>query len=120
MISKQKNITSSEDGGVQTLNTFWASSYCNFGIHNNMCKGAQYEVYVNWCGDQWTEDNIKGGLTRFGWGTRYIGYDQVGKNDQSFGYGGTCMFSHNNEFIQYGESYGKGDTITCAISFINN
>ncbi|XP_021726338.1 heterogeneous nuclear ribonucleoprotein U-like protein 1 isoform X2 [Chenopodium quinoa] len=39
----------------------------------------------------------------------------LGETKGSFGYGGTGKFSTNAKFVDYGERFGIGDTITCLV-----
>jgi len=59
----------------------------------------QYEVEIT------TE-----GLVRVGWATSIAGLE-LGKDDKSFGYGGTGKKSWNRSFEDYGGPFGKGDVI---------
>lgn len=40
---------------------------------------------------------------------------KLGETEQSFGFGGTGKFSHGGNFLNFGEKFGVGDTIICAI-----
>lgn len=40
---------------------------------------------------------------------------KLGETKQSFGFGGTGKFSHDGNFLNFGEKFGVGDTIICAI-----
>ncbi|KAK2977111.1 hypothetical protein RJ640_017635 [Escallonia rubra] len=39
----------------------------------------------------------------------------LGESEHSFGFGGTGKYSHGGRFSDYGERYGVGDIITCAV-----
>jgi len=43
----------------------------------------------------------------------------LGDTAESYGYGGTGKKSHNNEFLEFGGSYGPGDVIGCIIDVDN-
>merc|ERR1719244_2442344 len=97
---------------AQTTHTSWVGAYGEFGV----CRGrVQYEAFINWTGDKWARDNIRGGLCRFGFGTEYARV--CGRDGESFGYGGTGMFSFYNNFTKFGEPFTTKDTITVAIDF---
>ena len=89
-------------------------AYGEFG-----CKYGKvfYEAYISWIGDKWSPTNIRGGLSRFGFGTERAFV--CGRCPESFGYDGTGNYSHNNEFTPFSEWFTKGDTITVAIDFDN-
>jgi len=96
----------------QTTHTYWVGAYGEYGV----CRGrVQYEVFINWTGDKWRRDNIRGGLCRFGFGSQNAVV--CGRDRESFGYGGTGMFSTDNSFEKFGESFGNKDTITVAVDF---
>lgn len=66
------------------------------------------------------------GLVRVGWSLKSAKLD-LGTDAGGFGYGATGKKSNNRQFIEYGESFGKSDTIGClidltsgAISFSKN
>ncbi|KAK9156093.1 hypothetical protein Sjap_003573 [Stephania japonica] len=40
----------------------------------------------------------------------------LGETEHSFGYGGTGKFSNAGKFMEYGEKFGVGDTIVCAVN----
>ncbi|XP_065896909.1 ATP-dependent RNA helicase DDX1-like [Dysidea avara] len=52
------------------------------------------------------------GLCRIGWSTRKATHE-LGKDEHGFGYGGTGKKSSSSQFDDYGESFGKADTIGC-------
>lgn len=52
------------------------------------------------------------GLCRLGWSTRN-GVRELGKDKFGFGYGGTAKKSTASQFDDYGEIFGKDDTIGC-------
>lgn len=52
------------------------------------------------------------GLCRIGWSTRQATHE-LGKDDHGFGYGGTGKKSFSSQFDDYGEPFGKEDTIGC-------
>lgn len=54
------------------------------------------------------------GLCRVGWSTMAAKHD-LGTDSQGFGYGGTGKKSHNRQFVDYGEPYGKDDVIGCLL-----
>lgn len=96
----------------QTTHTYWVGAYGEFGA----CRGrVQYEAFINWTGDKWARNNIRGGLCRFGFGTQYAVV--CGRDAASFGYGGTGMFSFDNNFTKFGDPFTTKDTITVAIDF---
>jgi hypothetical protein len=54
------------------------------------------------------------GLCRVGWATATASLS-LGTDGQGFGYGGTGKKSVGGKFDDYGEAYGDGDIITCAL-----
>ncbi|KAH7866762.1 hypothetical protein Vadar_024518 [Vaccinium darrowii] len=51
-----------------------------------------------------------------------VGDDMVGnlgETENSFGFGGTGKFSTAWKFAYYGDKYGVGDTIVCAVNLVN-
>lgn len=40
----------------------------------------------------------------------------LGETEHSFGFGGTGKFSSSGKFLDYGEKFGLGDTIVCAVN----
>lgn len=54
------------------------------------------------------------GLCRVGWSTQSANLD-LGTDRFSFGFGGTGKKSHNRQFDDYGEAFGKNDVITCLL-----
>ncbi|ETO16332.1 DEAD box ATP-dependent RNA helicase [Reticulomyxa filosa] len=100
---------------AQTTSTYWVSCKASLGVFSGKVL---YEVYISWSGDKWTPTNTNGGLCRFGWGTKEA--LELGTDDKSVGYGGTAKLSYRNKFLDYGEEFGKGDCITCAVDFDQN
>uniref|UniRef100_A0A5S6QP29 ATP-dependent RNA helicase n=1 Tax=Trichuris muris TaxID=70415 RepID=A0A5S6QP29_TRIMR len=79
----------------------WHGTRATIGITG---KGKYYyEVTV-------TDD----GLCRFGWSTLSASLN-LGTDGEGFGYGGTGKKSHQNQFDDYGESFGLNDTIGCLL-----
>jgi len=102
-----------QGSACQTTHTYWVGAYGEFGT----CEGkVMYEAFINWTGDQWARNNIRGGLCRFGFGNESASV--CGRDHHSFGYGGTGMYSYANEFNKFGQSFTKGDTITVAVDFV--
>eukprot|EP00485_Elphidium_margaritaceum_P018628 CAMPEP_0202726024 /NCGR_PEP_ID=MMETSP1385-20130828/184398_1 /ASSEMBLY_ACC=CAM_ASM_000861 /TAXON_ID=933848 /ORGANISM="Elphidium margaritaceum" /LENGTH=973 /DNA_ID=CAMNT_0049392237 /DNA_START=99 /DNA_END=3019 /DNA_ORIENTATION=+ len=97
---------------AQTTHTYWVGAYGEFGCNYGK---VMYEAFINWTGDKWSTINIRGGLCRFGFGSQYAMV--CGRDEASFGYGGTGMFSFANEFNKFGASFTKDDTITVAVDF---
>lgn len=54
-------------------------------------------------------------LCRVGVSTGDEPVGSLGESYCSFGYGGTGKFSAANEFLDFGEKFGVGDTIVCAV-----
>lgn len=54
------------------------------------------------------------GLCRLGWSTKN-GVRELGKDKFGFGYGGTGKKSTASQFDDYGETFGKDDTIGCYV-----
>lgn len=59
------------------------------------------------------------GLCRVGWSTNSAILD-LGTDRFSFGFGGTGKKSHNRQFDDYGEAFGKNDVITCLLDLERN
>lgn len=59
------------------------------------------------------------GLCRVGWSTQSASLD-LGTDRFSFGFGGTGKKSHNRQFDDYGEAFGKNDVITCLLDLERN
>lgn len=59
------------------------------------------------------------GLCRVGWSTQSASLD-LGTDRFSFGFGGTGKKSHNRQFDDYGEAFGKNDVITCLLDLEKN
>lgn len=59
------------------------------------------------------------GLCRVGWSTNVATLD-LGTDRFSFGFGGTGKKSHNRQFDDYGEAFGKNDVITCLLDLERN
>lgn len=59
------------------------------------------------------------GLCRVGWSTNLATLD-LGTDQFSFGFGGTGKKSHNRQFDDYGEAFGKNDVITCLLDLERN
>jgi len=103
-----------QGSACQTTHTYWVGAYGEYGVSSGK---VQYEAFINWTGDKWARDNIRGGLCRFGFGSQYAMV--CGRDRESFGYGGTGKFSWNNNFSTFGESFTTKDTITVAVDFDN-
>ncbi|XP_050296247.1 ATP-dependent RNA helicase Ddx1 [Anthonomus grandis grandis] len=56
------------------------------------------------------------GLCRVGWSTLKASLD-LGTDRFGWGFGGTGKKSHNKQFTDYGEAFGKNDVITCLVDF---
>ena len=54
-------------------------------------------------------------LCRVGWSTRRAATHALGEDTEGWGFGGTARKSHAGSFEAYGERYGVGDVISCAI-----
>ena len=54
------------------------------------------------------------GLCRIGWSTQE-GRLELGKDDMGYGFGGTGKKSFNSQFDEYGEKFGKNDTMGCLL-----
>jgi hypothetical protein len=57
----------------------------------------------------------RGGVCRVGWGSADCGH-HLGYDINSFGYGGTAKKSNDAIFETYGEKFGGGDVIGCALN----
>jgi len=101
-----------QGSSCQTTHTRWVGAYGEFGCNYGKVF---YEAFINWTGDKWARNNIRGGLCRFGFGTEDASV--CGVSQESFGYGGTGMYSWANQFNKFGQSFTKDDTITVAVDF---
>jgi ATP-dependent RNA helicase DDX1 len=59
------------------------------------------------------------GICRLGFSTM-AAHTELGRDAHGFGYGGTGMKSHLNNFDKYGETYGEGDVIGCYLDLHND
>ncbi|KMT04494.1 hypothetical protein BVRB_8g181600 [Beta vulgaris subsp. vulgaris] len=55
-------------------------------------------------------------VSRLGISTADDPVGNLGETNRSFGYGGTGKFSNAGRFVDYGESFGIGDTIVCLVN----
>lgn len=78
----------------------WAGARATHGVKGGKCF---YEATVSGAG-----------ICRVGFSTM-AAHHELGRDMHGFGYGGTGMKSLNNAFEAYGEKYGSGDTIGCAL-----
>lgn len=70
-------------------------------------------IYLSQIGKAYYEATVTDeGLCRIGWSTRQATHE-LGKDDYGFGYGGTGKKSVASQFDNYGEPFGKLDTIGC-------
>ena len=78
----------------------WAGARATHGVKGGKC---------------FYEATVKGaGICRVGFSTM-AAHHELGRDMHGFGYGGTGMKSLNNAFEAYGEKYGNGDVIGCAL-----
>lgn len=90
-------------------------------------NGCRATLGVKGCGKYCYEATVSDeGLCRVGWSTGDATLD-LGTDRLSFGFGGTGKKSHNRQFDDYGEPFGKSDVITCVldldrseVSFLKN
>ena len=93
---------------------------------NNLC---QSRAQTQWCSARATHGVSSGGgrvffsvevrdegLVRCGFAARNS-HGELGKDKQSFGYGGTGKRSHAGEFADYGVRFGKGDVVGCCLDW---
>ena len=78
----------------------WAGARATHGVKGGKCY---YEAIISGAG-----------ICRMGFSTM-AAHHELGRDAHGFGYGGTGMKSLNNSFEQYGEKYGNGDVIGCAV-----
>eukprot|EP01002_Notosolenus_urceolatus_P002891 NODE_175_length_2567_cov_13.285941_g132_i0.p1 GENE.NODE_175_length_2567_cov_13.285941_g132_i0~~NODE_175_length_2567_cov_13.285941_g132_i0.p1 ORF type:complete len:633 (+),score=198.74 NODE_175_length_2567_cov_13.285941_g132_i0:206-2104(+) len=78
----------------------WSGARATYGIKTGKWY---YEVKV-----------IDEGLCRFGWSAGDASL-QLGSDRSGFGYGGTAKKSFANVFDDYGDKFGKGDLVGCAV-----
>ena len=96
-------VVLSAEGRMQSRNDrAWKGVRCQKGA-NSGAGLVYYEATV-----------LDDGLCRFGWATSQAGYN-IGSDNQSFGYGGTAMCSHDKKYTPYGEVYSRGDVIGCLL-----
>lgn len=58
--------------------------------------------------------NETGGNLRVGWSAAEASI-KLGTDRWGFGYGGTATKSNANQFTKFGQTFGKGDAITCCV-----
>eukprot|EP01119_Soliformovum_irregulare_P021493 TRINITY_DN7167_c0_g1_i1.p1 TRINITY_DN7167_c0_g1~~TRINITY_DN7167_c0_g1_i1.p1 ORF type:complete len:648 (-),score=201.49 TRINITY_DN7167_c0_g1_i1:46-1989(-) len=106
-VDRESSVAVSDDGlTVQSRDAEnWGGARANVSISSGKYY---FEMLV--------EDE---GTARVGWCTKSaklnLGTDQTG-----FGYGGFGKRGHNRKFEDYGEPYGKGDTIGCYLDRTGN
>jgi len=83
----------------------WAGARATHGVRGGKCF---FEVIVK-----------SSGICRVGFSTM-AAHHELGRDSHGIGYGGTGMKSFNNNFEPFGEKYGEGDTIGCAIDLSEN
>ncbi|XP_030518073.1 heterogeneous nuclear ribonucleoprotein U-like protein 1 isoform X2 [Rhodamnia argentea] len=92
----------------------WSGARANAGI-----IGGKYCFGCNVVSTQPVEmddtPHDKQHLCRVGVSTGDKPVGSLGESSCSFGYGGTGKFSTENDFLDYGEKFGVGDTIICAV-----
>jgi len=81
----------------------WITTHASHGVSSGRVF---YEVTVT--------KIIRGGICRVGWSTVACNAE-LGREEGSFGYGGTGWKSNDNSFTRYGKMFGINDTIGCAI-----
>lgn len=97
------NIMSISPSGLTATSSAekqWAGARATHGIKGGKCY---YEATVRGTG-----------ICRVGFSTM-AAHHELGRDAHGFGYGGTGMKSLNNVFEAYGEKYGNGDVIGCAL-----
>ena len=82
----------------------WVTTTASHGI---LAGKVFYEVTV--------AASKRGGVCRVGWGSADCGH-HLGYDINSFGYGGTAKKSNDAIFETYGEKFGGGDVIGCALN----
>jgi len=104
----------------------WCGARADIGVLNgmlrNVCAVSDYVVGAVY----YEVTVVDEGLCRIGWSTTAAKLD-LGTDQYGFGFGGTGKKSNNRKFEDYGEPYGKGDTVgslydtkTGIISFTKN
>ena len=78
----------------------WAGARCAAGVKS----GAHY----------WEATVRDEGLVRVGWSTPGAALE-LGTDAGGFGFGGTGMKSHAGAFAKYGQRFGSGDVVGCAL-----
>eukprot|EP00746_Dinoflagellata_sp_MGD_P126014 gnl/MRDRNA2_/MRDRNA2_60942_c0_seq1.p1 gnl/MRDRNA2_/MRDRNA2_60942_c0~~gnl/MRDRNA2_/MRDRNA2_60942_c0_seq1.p1 ORF type:complete len:1875 (+),score=360.74 gnl/MRDRNA2_/MRDRNA2_60942_c0_seq1:45-5669(+) len=80
----------------------WAGA-CAEGLRAEKGQAAQYAIHVH------------KGLCRLGWVAEGGDFNNLGTDAFGFGFGGTGKKSHNSMFQDFGEPFGKGDTVICKV-----
>ena len=103
---RDENMAISRDGLVcQSRDKFWQGCRCTWGV---LQEGRYY--YESMVTDE--------GLCRIGWSTQ-DGRLELGKDDLGYGFGGTGKKSYNSQFDEYGEKFGKNDTLGCYLDLLS-
>ena len=97
---REENMAISRDGLVcQSRDKNWQGCRSTWGVVEE--DRYYYEATI-------TDE----GLCRIGWST-LEGRLELGKDDMGYGFGGTGKKSFNSQFDDYGEKFGKNDTLGC-------
>ncbi|XP_063684828.1 heterogeneous nuclear ribonucleoprotein U-like protein 1 isoform X2 [Bolinopsis microptera] len=87
----------------------WASLRATHGVSGGKIA---FEVLALENTTSSTEQNAC--VLRVGWSHDEIDIS-LGENGSSWGYGGTAKKSHDNKYLNYGDKFGAGDSITCYV-----
>ncbi|XP_021740442.1 heterogeneous nuclear ribonucleoprotein U-like protein 1 [Chenopodium quinoa] len=94
-------------------------AYCWSGARGNIgITGGKYYFGCRIISDQpviMEETPLDQHVSRIGVSRGDDPVGNLGETKGSFGYGGTGKFSTNAKFVDYGERFGIGDTITCLV-----
>ncbi|KAM1033332.1 hypothetical protein TB2_036329 [Malus domestica] len=92
----------------------WAGARANVGINGGKyCFGCKIVSYQSVDMEDTKLDQQH--LCRLGISRGDDAVGSLGETAFGFGYGGTGKFSYNSKFSDYGEKFGLGDTIVCAV-----
>ena len=99
----------------------WMGARADVGVQLSVAKKALFDTATAEGFALYFEVSVVPGapssdsVCRVGWSRAGASLSALGKDWNSFGYGGTGWKSHGNQFSQFGERYGAGDTIGCLL-----